>query len=501
MNDDMELVREYAMRRSEAAFETLVSRHVNLVYSTAIRRVADPHVAEDVTQAVFIILARKAGALGTDTVLPSWLHRTAGFVVADVLKSRRRRAQREQEAYMQSTLNEQENETWSQIAPVLDAAVDGLSEMDRRAIVLRFFQNQSLNEVGAAIGTSEEAARKRVNRALEKLRYYFKKRSISSTTAVIAGAISANSIQAAPVALAKSVTAVAIAKGAAASTSTLTLIKGALKIMAWTKAKTAIVAGLGVLVAAGTTTLVIKQVMPTRMDDPNIADSYFNRTNLWSAPTGLLILRHTHFTGKSGAMTESRGGPGEEQEVRMMGRNQTIGQIIENAYGMAETETRIVLPGDLPQGNFDYLITLPVSQEEQSDALKIEIQKKLGLVGHFETRETNVLLLKTITPGTTGLTPHQDIGYTGVTITGGQIHAVGQSIAFLGNIVEHALKLPVVDQTGLAGMGYDYDLDEHLFDGTSDSENVKEFLRNKFDLELVPTNLPIEMLVVEKVKG
>jgi uncharacterized protein (TIGR03435 family) len=184
----------------------------------------------------------------------------------------------------------------------------------------------------------------------------------------------------------------------------------------------------------------------------------------------------------------------------MMGRNQTFGEIIEMAYGMAETETRIVLPGDLPQGNFDYLITLPVSQNEQLEALKIEIQKKLGLVGHFETRETNVLLLKTITPGVTGLMPHPDIGHAGVTVSAGQIHAVGQSVGFLGNLVEHGLKLPVVDQTGLAGSRYDYDLDEHLFDGTGDSEKVKEFLRNEFDLEVVPTNMPIEMLVVEKLK-
>jgi RNA polymerase sigma factor (sigma-70 family) len=251
-NDDMALVRDYAARRSEPAFETLVARHVNLVYSAALRQVRDPHLAGEITQTTFIILARKAGSLGPDTILPGWLHRTAVFVAADALKLQRRRAQYEQEAHMHSILNggsdapsqQVGDETWLQIAPLLDTAIAGLNEKDRHAIVLRFFQNQSLRETGLAIGASEEAAKKRVNRALEKLRKIFTRHGITSTTDAIAGAISANSIQAAPIALAKTVTAVAIAKGAAASTSTLTLLEGALKTMAWTKAKTAIATGV-----------------------------------------------------------------------------------------------------------------------------------------------------------------------------------------------------------------------------------------------------------------
>ena len=257
MTDDMELVQEYARNSSEAAFATLVARYVNLVYSTAFRQVGDPHLAEEITQAVFIILAQKAGSLSLKTILSGWLYRTARYASANALTIQRRRQHREQEAYMQSILNEPASETWTQIAPLLDAAMGQLGEKDHDAIVLRFFDGRNLKDVGLALGASEDAAKKRVGRALEKLHRYFSKRGVSSTTAIIAGAISANSVQAAPVALAKSMTAMAIAKGAAASGSTLTLIKGALKIMAWTKAKTTIVIGAAVVLAAGTTTPII----------------------------------------------------------------------------------------------------------------------------------------------------------------------------------------------------------------------------------------------------
>jgi alpha-tubulin suppressor-like RCC1 family protein len=139
---------------------------------------------------------------------------------------------------------------------LLDTAVAGLREKDRQAIVLRFYEGRNLREVGLVLGASEDAAEKRVSRALEKLHRYFNKRGVSSTTAIIAGAISTNSVQAAPVALAKFITTIAFAKGATAGGSTLTLIKGALKIMAWTKVKTAVVASTAVLLATVSTITV-----------------------------------------------------------------------------------------------------------------------------------------------------------------------------------------------------------------------------------------------------
>jgi RNA polymerase sigma factor (sigma-70 family) len=258
--DDMELVRQYAAHQSESAFAALVSRHTNLVYSAALRRVCDPQLAQEVTQATFIILARKAGSLDDQTILPGWLYRTACFVSGNALKREYRRQQREQEAYMQSTLDEAGTDAaWKQMSPLLEEAMLRLGQTDRDAVVLRYFEGRSLNEVGTALGASEDAAKKRVNRAVEKLRGFFIKRGVVIPATVLSAAISANSVQAAPVVLAKSVTSVAIVKGSIATASTLTLVNETLKIMPYAKLKLAAGIGVAMLVASGVVTMIIAQ--------------------------------------------------------------------------------------------------------------------------------------------------------------------------------------------------------------------------------------------------
>jgi RNA polymerase sigma factor (sigma-70 family) len=255
---DMDLLRQYAERNSETAFAALVARHLNLVQSAALRKTGNPSAAEEITQAVFVILAQKAARIPDKTILPGWLYQTARLTASSFMKSEARRARREQKAYMQTELRDTTpDETWEQLAPLLEDAMGQLGDNERAAVVLRFFGHNNFAEVATASGVSENAAKKRVGRALEKLRRYFFKRGVSTTTAVIAGAISAHSVHAAPAALAKSVAAAAVTKGAAASGSTLTLIKGALKLMAWTKAKTAIVVGIAAILAVGTTPIVI----------------------------------------------------------------------------------------------------------------------------------------------------------------------------------------------------------------------------------------------------
>ena len=141
--DDISLLRRYAEQNSEEAFAELVSRHVNKVYSVALRHTQNLHQAEEITQAVFVILASKAGRLGKRVVLSGWLYQTARLTAITFIRSEVRRVRREREAHMQNLLNEKESDLWPQIAPLLDAAMSGLNEADRVAVVLRFFDGKS----------------------------------------------------------------------------------------------------------------------------------------------------------------------------------------------------------------------------------------------------------------------------------------------------------------------------------------------------------------------
>ena len=221
MADDMELVRRYVQGKSEEAFAAIVSRHVNLVYSVALRKVREPQLAEEITQTVFIILARKAGALSSGTILAGWLCRTARYASAKALLREQRRVKREHHAYMQSHLNEPEAQDWRQIEPLLEEAMSQLGEREHDALVLRFFEGRSYQAVSEALRTTEAAAKMRVNRGLEKLRKIFKKRGLTLSAAMIAGAVSGYSVQAAPTGLAAGITAAAL-HGTTVTTSTLT---------------------------------------------------------------------------------------------------------------------------------------------------------------------------------------------------------------------------------------------------------------------------------------
>jgi RNA polymerase sigma factor (sigma-70 family) len=252
---DMELLRQYCAGRSERAFEALVARHIDLVYSSALRQVRNPHLAQEITQAVFIILARKAGSLGSRTVLAGWLYRTTRFAVANMLRAQYNRHCREQEAYMQSTIQpDPADESWKEWTCILDEAMERLGGTDRDALVLRYFQKKSLLEVGVTLGLTEEAARKRVARGLEKLRRFFAKRGIAISASALAGAMTASSVQAAPFGLIMSVTAAAT-EGFAVSGSTLTFIDGALKLMAWKKTQMATAVAAAILLVGVTATM------------------------------------------------------------------------------------------------------------------------------------------------------------------------------------------------------------------------------------------------------
>jgi RNA polymerase sigma factor (sigma-70 family) len=241
--NDMRLLEEYDRLESEEAFANLVKRHVDLVYSVALRRVHVPAHAEEITQAVFTILAQKASSLGHLQILEGWLHETTRLTALRFLRRERRRQLREQEAYMESSLQTQpDTDAWKSFAPLLDEAMAQLNSKDRDALILRFFKDRTVREVAEAMGLKENAAQQRILRAVEKLRLFFSRRGVAVSTATVTAAITAHSVQAAPGMLALSVTAFAAAKGTAASTSALTLIKGALKTMALTKSQSTIAA-------------------------------------------------------------------------------------------------------------------------------------------------------------------------------------------------------------------------------------------------------------------
>jgi RNA polymerase sigma factor (sigma-70 family) len=213
---DQELLRDYAGRRSEEAFAELVRRHIDFVYSAALRMVRNTHLAEDVTQSVFLALAQSAPALAERPVLAGWLHRTTHHLAVKAVRSDARRRAREQDAIaMNQSPDEQPNALWEEIAPQLDAALHELNEVDRDALLLRYFQRKTAREIAVILGTTEEAAQKRVTRALERLRKTFAKRGVTVGAAGLALALTANAVQAAPAGLAAAVSSASILTGAA----------------------------------------------------------------------------------------------------------------------------------------------------------------------------------------------------------------------------------------------------------------------------------------------
>jgi RNA polymerase sigma factor (sigma-70 family) len=226
MIEDAELLRRYCNERSEAAFTELVQRHVNLVYYAALRRVGgDAHLADDVTQSVFTALARKASSLTDRPVLAGWLYTSTRFAAAQAVRSEKRRRNHEQESSLMHELHSTPNCHWEQLRPIIDDAMDELNEREREAVLLRFFENRSLAEVGAKFSLSPDAARMRVDRALDKLRGLLAKRGIASTSAALATLFITQSGLAAPTGLVAKIVSGVVSQAGAATAATIALWK------------------------------------------------------------------------------------------------------------------------------------------------------------------------------------------------------------------------------------------------------------------------------------
>ncbi len=243
------LLDAFVRERSEAAFQALVERHAGLVYASALRQTRDVQLAEDVAQAVFSLLARKAASLRTATVLSGWLFQTTRFVAARALRTEHRRRNREQEALVMQQLHaDSDSDLWARLAPIIDDALHQLGATDRDALLLRFVEGRSLREVGTALGVTEEAAKKRVTRAIEKLRLILGRGGLAVTAAALGASLTGYAAPALPAA-----TVAALGLRALAPVGGATLASSLVNetLRAWTWAKAKLVAGWSAVAVVG----------------------------------------------------------------------------------------------------------------------------------------------------------------------------------------------------------------------------------------------------------
>jgi RNA polymerase sigma factor (sigma-70 family) len=264
MIDTQQLLAQYVATGSETAFRDLVARYVDLVYSAAVRLVnGDTHLAEDITQTVFADLARLARTMSREMMLGGWLHRHTCFVASKTLRGERRRQERERQVVEMNALEDHSAANLASLAPVLDEAVNQLSTEDRAAILLRFFEQQDFRSVGESLGSNEEAARKRVDRALDKLHALLKVRGVTLSGTALAATLATGSVTAAPAGFALSISTAALAAAAAGTGTTLTI----LQIMSMTKLKVTVITAV---VAAGITIpLVMQHQAKTQLAEAN----------------------------------------------------------------------------------------------------------------------------------------------------------------------------------------------------------------------------------------
>ena len=246
MTSDLDLLRQFAQENSQDAFGEILRRHLDLVYSAALRQVRSRQLAEDVAQSVFADLARDARKLKPDTVLTAWLYAVARRTAIDTVRKETRRQLREQIAVEMNDMNATADD-WAQIAPLLDDAMAALDETDRTAILLRYFENKSLREVGESLKISDDAAQKRVSRAVESLREFFSKQRLTIGAGGLVVLISANAVQSAPIGLAATISAAAL-MGIAQTSTVITATK---TIAMTTLQKSIIVAALASVAVTG----------------------------------------------------------------------------------------------------------------------------------------------------------------------------------------------------------------------------------------------------------
>ena len=398
---------------------------------------------------------------------------------------------------MRTETTDAESEIWAAIAPLLDTAMGSLNESERHAVVLRFFDGKSHKEVGTALGTSEEAAKKRIARGLEKLRIFLSRRGANSTTALIGKLIAANAVQAAPAEVSRLAIAVAFAKGATASQSTSTLIHGVIKLMAWNKVKLIALASAGILAASGTALVTIqaaqtaaqKAEAPNMLDEcrqlfakglrgPELRDAIAQLMNS-HRPVAFVQLSKAargELLGKTTGMTMGEG------RVRI---GAPLVEVLRYAYDLGERfpQNRIVLPTDLVYMRCDYIDT---TKQGGRDVLRQELKDRMGVVARHETRKNLILIVGDRSMG--GLHKHND------SEAEGEFKVKNATMSQLADSLSRIFGVKITDQTGLDG-GFDYTLNAPY---PPTAEDIKKAL-SQLGLELVPApnSEEIDFLVVQ----
>jgi len=283
--DDDTLLTRYARDGSDAAFGQLVARHLSLVYSTCLRETGSPSLAEDAAQVVFLLLARKAKTLHAAPSLAGWLFNAARFVAKDVRKQEARRQRREQ-TVMQEMTQRQETPAleWGRVEPLLNDALAALKPQEREAVLLRFIEGHSLAETGAALALSEDAARMRVSRAVEKMRRYLTSHGVPVTSLILTGLLASEAARPVPAHAAAAIMggmSQAISTGPTANL--LQLSEGVYRTMRIIKLKVAALAAGLVLGGVALPPLVKVLASPVPPTEPAAQ----------AARTQILLLQHT----------------------------------------------------------------------------------------------------------------------------------------------------------------------------------------------------------------
>jgi uncharacterized protein (TIGR03435 family) len=471
------LIAEFNTQRSEEAFAALVQQHVNLVFATALRQVGERGAAEEITQSVFVALAQSSGKLGSHPTIAGWLHRATVNKSREWLRSELRRRHRERVAVNLQSVEAEGDSVWSALTPLLDEALLELPESDRLAVIMRFMEGHTFHELGSALGIGEDAARKRINRCLDRLTGFFRRHGF----AVEGTSLISLPSQAAPMGLAASATAAGVAAAhSAASTPVLTLIRGAFKLSAWTKAQTASVVGTGVLLAAGTVTVAV------HVHGENRVVWALNYEALENEPPVVLIRPWKTVPGQSAGWYKLSSG-------KVIALHQPMAMMLSHAFGIQPT--RIV--GPFFDGFYDYLVSVPTDQEL---ALQKAVRERFGLVGRLETREVDVLRLTRVRAEADRLRVAQKAQGSSRDEPGMWVFR-GVHLGALAQKLEEALGTPVIDGTGLSNV---YDID-FTFAGRPFSlmplAALRQAAQEQLGLELVPTRESITVLVVERVRA